>query len=660
MKLHLPKLLCVAVMAAMALPAMGGTLTNIASEGAKAQWNVGGGDQSMRPADNVVSHTGDITLNDGDQLGYFKDGSMVTYDNGDGVTMHLVTNRQQHVDENGKKTYTTLGTETQYIQGNKEFSNILDLTGTLYINGTASVQLGGQYKLQKRTDTYDEDNNLITTGSATSYKDDYSGLRADNVIVSGTGNGTHLHSTSALIGNLTVKSGKVTLHTDQYNGNGTWQSFYNDGTSFKVAQIENSLTQEGGSITMGRTKSDHKNTTTSHINNVFGTKDTAATINQINGSLEVIGYSYARTGMTISQQNGSMKFRDVLLFYSAGDNTIQQTGNGTMVFGRLDSSSSRVNFDVIQSGDGTIKFTGGTNLGRAKVNGVYENSLLNITQSGNGKIEIGGGNGITAANYPIKNFGNKYTTYNIDQTGTGIITVKSDATITANTVNVGKDATLNVDGTMTVDGTSTLSGTVNVAENASFTLNGETTVKGNSSLLGNVTINADVIFEVTANVSVSSTLSMSVGHNMTFNIGSVEQDHASMTMTETGNLAILGGTITLELSDVAIQEMAAGATYDGTEYHVTLIDNLSAADVGELESILNTDLSLESYELTVPVTLAAAITDPVTITSDTLVIEDNALKAVVLSTKNIPEPTTATLSLLALAGLAARRRRASR
>ena len=664
MKLHLPKLLCVALMGVLSLPAIGDTLTNIAPEGAEyKQWDVGGGDLYSRPAENVVNYTGDITLNSGDQLGYFKDGSLVSYDNGSTVTMHLVTNKIPVVNpETGKTTYTTVGTELQYQSGNGAFSNILDVEGTVYINGTATVQLGGQYKVQKRTDYVDDEGNVTKTGSASSYLDDYSGLRADNVVVTGTGTGTHLHSSSALIGNLTVNSGNVTFHTDQYSGNSTGQSFWNDGTSFKVAQIETSLTQNGGSITMGRTKSDHKNTTTSHINNVFGTKDIAASITQNAGTLSVIGYSYARTGLSIVQDAGSMTFRDVLYFSTSGTNTIEQTGTGTMVFGRLDSGS-RVDFDISQSGDGTIKFTGGTSLGRAYVNGAYVNSQLNVSQSGDGTIEIGGGNGITHSNYPIKGFGNKNTTYNIDQTGAGTIKIMSDATITANVVSVGEEATLDIAGSLTVTGPSTLSGTIKVADSATFKLDGTTTVTGNGSLEGGdveVGANGTLILEEATNLSVNSVLSLSEGNSMIFKIADAASSEAAITMKESGDLEFDAGSIKLELADVALQEMIVGATEEGMSYTLTLIDNLTDEDMLELETAIGSGaLTLENYEWSSIATYAInSDSQFVTIQSTGLVLADNSLQAVVISTvNNVPEPATATLSLLALAALAARRRR---
>lgn len=664
MKLHLPKLLCAAVMAAFTSTVFGAELTINTNEAGNTMWNVGGGDINARPAENVIVYNDDITLNSGDKLGYFNDkGDIVSYDNGDGATMHLVTFKLPVVNpETGKTTYQTVGTETQYISGNKEFSNILDVKGTLSINGTASVQLGGQYKVQKRTDYVDENGNVTKQNSPSSYLDDYSGLRADNVVVNGTGAGTHLHSTSALIGNLTVNSGNVTLHTDQYSGNGTWQAFYNDGTSFKVAQIEQSLTQNGGSINMGRTKSDHSNTTNSHINNVFGTSSTAATITQTNGSLNVFGYSYARTGMTISQENGSIIFRDVLLFDTNGSNTIKQTGNGTMEFGRLDSAntSKKVDFDITQSGSGTIKLTGGTKLGRVKIDGVYVNSLVNITQSGNGSIIIGGGNGITASNYPIKNFSNQYTTYNIEQTGKGSITINSDAAITANDVTVGEGSTINVYGGMTVNGTTTVAGTIDVKANASLTLNGIVNVEGKGTILGNMILGntTTLNFETTANMAISSTLSLTEGNSMSFHIDTVTDEDGFMQMSESGDLNFTAGTLSLNLTDVAKQEMVAGATLEGTEFHLTLIDNLSAADVAELEGVINSSLLLEEYLEELPLTLSRAVAPTVTLEAQGLLLENNQLKAVVVATShNVPEPTTATLSLLALAGLAARRRR---
>ena len=102
----------------------------------------------------------------------------------------------------------------------------------------------------------------------------------------------------------------------------------------------------------------------------------------------------------------------------------------------------------------------------------------------------------------------------------------------------------------------------------------------------------------------------------------------------------------------------AGATLEGTEFHLTLIDNLSAADVAELEGVINSSLLLEEYLEELPLTLSRAVAPTVTLEAQGLLLENNQLKAVVVATShNVPEPATATLSLLALAGLAARHRR---
>lgn len=100
----------------------------------------------------------------------------------------------------------------------------------------------------------------------------------------------------------------------------------------------------------------------------------------------------------------------------------------------------------------------------------------------------------------------------------------------------------------------------------------------------------------------------------------------------------------------------AGATLEGTAFHLALIDNLSAADVAKLEGIINTSLLLEEYLEELPLTLSRAVAPTVTLEAQGMLLENNQLKAVVVATShNVPEPATATLSLLALAGLAARR-----
>lgn len=115
MKLHLPKMLLVAVMAALAVPTMGATLTNVAPEGADYKyWEVGGGNATENPKDDVVEYDGDLTLNSGDKLGHFNSSlDLVQYDNGDGCFVVKVTQKN-------KDTNTVVNTYNEYT-GNNEF-----------------------------------------------------------------------------------------------------------------------------------------------------------------------------------------------------------------------------------------------------------------------------------------------------------------------------------------------------------------------------------------------------------------------------------------------------------------------------------------------------------------------------------------------------------
>ncbi len=300
-------------------------------------------------------------------------------------------------------------------------------------------------------------------------------------------------------------------------------------------------------------------------------------------------------------------------------------------------SKPQCDFVFNQSGNGLIHLAYGSNL--------YKAGTITLNQTGGGSIIIGGEHdtSITGAlpsrGYALAgSFEAINTTYTINQNeSSGTITLKKGASITVDTITQCADATLNVYGSLTVTGSATLNGTVDVGENAIFT------------------------YADGASMKVTTTLELDSTNTMNFTIGSTTDADGSVQMTDSGNLNVSGGILTLELTDVALQEMAEGATFEGTEYAITLISGLSDADVLELESVINDALTLQKYEKELPVVLAEGDSNlPITIVSNGLRLEGDKLQAVVVATNPnlvVPEPTTATLSLLALAGLAARRRR---
>lgn len=485
------------------------------------------------------------------------------------------------------------------------------ITSTLKVNGALTVQGGGK---------------VVLGGQYSSY---YTGLEATGGI---TVTGGSLTSTKIITTDLNVSGGTVSTST----GNCTSGNGYAGGP--KQSNIKNSLTLSGGSLSFGYIDNVQGIGGGGHRMTSFG-NSSSFTMTQTGGTMKVYGDMDLRAGSTITQGEGAglMSLRDTIYMGSSGTTTFNQSGDtAKLVLGRLESStSSEHKFVFNQSGDGLIHLAYGSNMAKA--------STITLNQTGSGNINIGGGHDtkivgtLPSRGYALTGFEAINTTYKIEQTGAGTITIKDNASITVDTITQGADATLNVYGSLTVTGTATLDGTVNVGENAIFT------------------------YADGANMEVTTTLALDSTNTMNFTIGSTTDADGAVQMTDSGNLNVSGGVLTLELTDVALQEMAEGATFEGTEYAITLISGLSDEDIAELETVINGALTLQEYKVELGVTLAEITENqPITIVSDGLRLEGDKLQAVVVATNPnlvVPEPTTATLSLLALAGLAARRRR---
>ena len=587
MKLHLPKLLCVALMGVLALPAMGDTLTtdNIATpvEGGASYLNVG-----MENATDTWS--GDLVVGDTAEA------------QGDVDYVGAFNESWGWVTPDGGKTNVTI-------------TSGLKVSGALTVQGAGKIVLGGQYQ----------------GGSS------YTGLETTGGI---TVTGGTLTSTKITTTDLNVSGGTVSTSTS----NCTSGNSYAGSSSAKQSYIKNSLTLSGGSLSFGYTANVQGIGEGKHRMTTFGSSS-SFTMTQTGGTLRVYGDMDLKSGSTFNQQEGAgiMVLRDTIYMGGSGTTTFNQSGdNAKLVLGRLEStgnilSKPQCDFVFNQSGSGLIHLAYGSNL--------YKAGTITLNQTGGGSIIIGGEHDtkITGAlpsrGYALAgSFEAINTTYTINQSeSSGTITLQKGASITVDTITQGADATLNVYGSLTVTGSASLEGTVNVGDNAIFT------------------------YAEGANMEVTTTLELDSTNTMNFTIGSTTDADGSVQMAASGDLAVTGGILTLELTDVALTEMAAGATFEGTEYGITLISGLSDADVLELESVINDALTLQKYEKELPVVLAEGDSKlPITIVSNGLRLEGDKLQAVVVATNPnlvVPEPTTATLSLLALAGLAARRRR---
>ena len=459
MKLHLPKLLRVALLcvvcgvSAATAADLSPDIKDVAPNGVSYQYyDIGGGDFSKRPVEHIIEYNGDITLNSGDKLGWFRNGEFMTYENGSQTTARRVIQMRLNP-ETGN--YEEVGAYYEYVTGStkaKEFSNVLTINGKLAINDDAQVSIGGQYKvLTYREDIVDNDGRVLQEGTEESYSDasrmdDYSYLVADEVEVTGTGSGLHLQLTAAKLGKLTVNSGNVELHKDQYGTNNSGQitSGNMSGTSFKYVQITDSLEQNGGSLLMGRRGTKSK-IESGKYGTALGNYDSPISITQTAGTTEILGNTLVLSALTINQSgsNSKLEIEDVIYFNTSESHTISQQ-SGTMLLGQLESTKGS-EFSIMQTGAGSITLAYGAKLGRRRLtDGSYENSTIDITQTGGGTITIGGGNGVVGASYYLKSFAHTYTTYNINQSSGKIVlsngcsaNPSADAKITAGISSIG-------------------------------------------------------------------------------------------------------------------------------------------------------------------------------------------------------------------------------
>ena len=569
MKLHLPKLLCVAVMGAIALPTMGADTTYPyvqENEDGSYYMNVGFSTPGSNE-ESIVSYTpenGTLTVKDNDKVGAFKN-NILDVD-------QMVTSYPD----------TSSTNENEY-----SYSNTLKINGDLEIKGTGKVILGGQ------------------PGSNV-----YTGIIANTVTIDKTAEGTssspNLDATRAHIGSLIVNGGYVQMHTNEYSGN----SFIGNevgGTTFgglKQVVITNKLEVNGGTVVIGRADG---SVNTSHYMTALGDRSDGSAyagqmqvssmsegIIQSGGDLTIKGQTIAQSGLTINQTGGNMSIVNGSRLRLEGTDLTKITQNGknadtTMTIGQIVYSSilskSR-NVGIEQLGLGTINLTNGV---------TYTSTTAStITQSGGGKINLSGD--FSSAVFDITQ-------------SKGTINLNNGATMQSNKLALDSNALLNI--------------------------------------AGSLTLNEGGTFEIAVNSA----------HD------------AAISIEATGSLVATAQALSLSLHEAVVSDMmdtVESATESGLLTYT--IDLISSTDKSKLDTLLG-QLTWEWEGLPQTAALAAdTLTTVVTYDyiDSGLVVNDMGDGTYMLQaatnwnvevTEQIPEPATATLGLLALAGLAARRRR---
>ncbi len=268
---------------------------------------------------------------------------------------------------------------------------------------------------------------------------------------------------------------------------------------------------------------------------------------------------------------------------------------------------------------------------------------------GSGKIAKSGGNMIFAnTTLEIQNGGTlntvaatRFNNTTLEIQNGGAMTVSDAAQFNGTTLEIQKGGTLTATAETKFNNTS-----INIADGGVFT----STTSGGGIKLKDVTINTN------SNVTLHRLTFNSDGNmgNITFNLGNEGKISVTNTYKDTGYTSsitlsailqdgFLTGSGDIILGERVLVDFGAQVT---ASYALSTL--LGVAQGGELTLKNGGKLTLGDFN-------ASALTAG-DVGKYKLVMEGSALK-VQYAAYSIPEPTTATLSLLALAGLAARRRR---
>lgn len=548
----------------------------------------------------------------------------------------------------------SLYTEFVLTNNNKRTQN-LTVTGNLTIEGNAQVAVGG---------------GLADSGQTAKLKVDGTLTVNDN---------GYLKTSKADVANLVINSGRVDFFTGSTHGLGSGNSYYSSGST-KQAHITSSLQINGGKLFMGAIEGAYVTNastpeTTKHAKIGF-----KGSISQTGGFAAIRGDVTTSGAVTISQTGNkasTMYFTDDLNL--GGKLTVNQNNsNASLVIGRLTGSQ---NVDINQSA-GYLQLATGAYLTSART--------ISLKQTGNGTIDIGGGLSTAALTEAERNKGyyaarshffNQKATYAIEQSGKGgnitlkagtNLTKKEAANITVSSLNQSAGNTITVESgagltisaaTATIGGTLANSGTVTAnslsvagtfqnmatltATSVSFADGGEIVNTGTMTIdnlnLDNGTLKGAGTYEVNSDITIDS--------------GTFEFTLADAVVTTSlSDTSNFGGTmLDMNGNDLTIgsgAEIALGMSGDVQAMFESMLADDDMAPVNFTMQVARGIGNIEDIDLT----SLKEQTAHTAYLSNISYSKDGSGNLFVTGTL-APEPTTATLSLMALAALAARRRR---
>ena len=516
------------------------------------------------------------------------------------------------------------------------YTNELKVNGTLTLNNFSSVAVGGQYRYQSKnwlgkTETHDK----------------YVGITAKAVTVNDYAS---LISGRAYFDSLTVNDNAyVSIHGDNDNKETEGNTEYTGGNSkgdgiAALGDIHDKQTHITGAISVnnhasvtfgvdnGQNPADLSKHYLNYLNGKITQTSDALVKNEETGevtanesSLSVKGKTFISGKLNIEQSGGNMDIAAASSFIRLSEskgNSIKQTTGGSMKIGKLVCGAEGNNNSAIsieQQGSGTIELLNGVtftsndnnhstitqtstvNNGTIKLKGDFSSAIFDITQDGaNGKICIEANSTLKTSEVSIA--GTLENNGTINGTEDSLLEivggkVENNGSIYMNISMTGGELTA-ADGSTFADITAT-SGTIYLGDNLT---------------LGTLTLGGDAIATATFDLrSQQNGVIVYVGEGGALvDDLKIKGDNVTFVAKTDGTLADITEPLTLFRS-----------TTDGTDYDLSKAKLVIEDSTGEKTEVAFTD----NHDGTVTVT------------------------------GSIPEPTTATLSLLALAALASRRRR---
>lgn len=538
-------------------------------------------------------------------------------------------------------------------------TNHLNVTGDVTVQGEGQLVLGGHGRKWATSPGYNMGK--------------YMGLEANSLTV----NGGLVDVTKLSVSVLNVTGGKVNIMNTPgcaTLGSGTLGA----GKNNNQTHIKSSIVLAGGDLCIGNADASYAKTEGGVRQHAFGTTNGSFSLVQTGGNMTVYGNVATLPTATITQtaNAGDLIFRDTLCITQGNTTTTsitQESDTAKLVIGKIEiqshaTGSHSVNFN--QSGEGLIQLAYGTI--SSSDNGARN---INFNQSGGGDIVIGGGHdtelvGELPTGYQLSSFDSSKTTYNIEQSDKGgSVVLESNASIKANrvqqsttaaelTVKSGAELSVN---SMKTQGTVDNAGTVKVGalEVSDGVFNNTGTVEAladSDAMLQTIIVSGPGEYQnfgtTELGILVENGGSVTLGADSS--VGSIEMNNGNITVegnSTTGSLTLNGGTITFENNAAITLQQGAEVSLLG----VDIVISVSSDTLADLANGFSYQLFTNGTDTTMLDNSQITFTDGKE--SIQAVVNGTVDGGNVTVNQVIPEPTTATLSLLALAALAARRRR---